>query len=447
MRHAVGAGGRARPRVGLGSLHIAAAASLAAGAIHAAAVGAHGDHRAAQVTFAVAAAIQLAWGAWAMVRSDKAIAIAGMLANGALVAGWMAAKTTGISFVAGLERPEPVQYADAAAAGFAALAAFAVLARLLDGRNPAEWRHPGAIPSTAAFAALVALGVPALVGIGGHAHAGGHDVEVTTAGGSLGEEAGSEPGATHSHDPGVPGGASGGAAAVPTGDAPSTAPSAAGATDDHVHTAIPVSYDPDLPIDLSGTPGVTPRQQAAAENLIGGTLLRLHQFDDPAVAEAQGWRSIGDGLTGFEHLINWELINDDDILDPDKPESLVYQVDRATGTRTLVSAMYMLPTSYTLDTVPEIGGPLMQWHIHDNLCMSGDPDQGEFAPRVVGLTDAQGTCRFGVKLAPSPMVHVWVIKHACGPFASLEGVGAGQVADGQSRLCDHAHGDSETPFG
>jgi hypothetical protein len=34
------------------------------------------------------------------------------------------------------------------------------------------------------------------------------------------------------------------------------------------------------------------------------------------------------------------------------------------------------------------------------------------------------------------MLHVWAIRNPCGPFAALEGVGAGQVATGQSRLCD-----------
>ena len=38
------------------------------------------------------------------------------------------------------------------------------------------------------------------------------------------------------------------------------------------------------------------------------------------------------------------------------------------------------------------------------------------------------------------MIHVWITPHKCGPFAALEGVGAGQINDGEARLCDHAHG-------
>ncbi len=38
------------------------------------------------------------------------------------------------------------------------------------------------------------------------------------------------------------------------------------------------------------------------------------------------------------------------------------------------------------------------------------------------------------------MIHVWIRKNPCGPFAALEGVGAGEVAPGETKLCDTAHG-------
>ena len=198
----------------------------------------------------------------------------------------------------------------------------------------------------------------------------------------------------------------------------------------------PKPYDPTMPIDLSGTPGVTPQQQAAAENLIATTVVRLPMWSDYKVAEAYGFRSIGDGGTGHEHYIQWDWINDDVILDPGRPESLVYE-PQPDGSKKLVSAMYMLSTDVALQDVPDIGGALMQWHIHDNLCYTNDPEQ----PRVVTLTNPDGSCPNGlVKHDPAPMIHVWITSHKCGPFASLEGAGAGQIAPGQERLCDHQHG-------
>ncbi len=198
----------------------------------------------------------------------------------------------------------------------------------------------------------------------------------------------------------------------------------------------PKPYDPTQPIDLSGVDGVTPEQQAAAENLVALNVVRLPQWSDYKVAEAAGYRSIGDGLTGYEHFIKWELINDDIALDPDQPESLVYQT-QPDGSKTLVSAMYFLPDDVALTEVPDIGGALMQWHVHDNLCFTDDP----VAPLVRGVTDSAGNCPAPfVKFQPAPMIHVWITPHKCGPFAALEGVGAGQIAEGEARLCDVAHG-------
>ncbi len=201
-------------------------------------------------------------------------------------------------------------------------------------------------------------------------------------------------------------------------------------------TVTPQPYDPTQPIDLSGTPGVTPEQQAAAENLIAVTVVRLPQWSDYKVAEAAGFNSIGDGITGFEHFVNWDWINDDIVLNPDFPESLVY-APQPDGSKKLLSAMFMLPDSVALEDVPNIGGALMQWHIHDNLCFTKDPK----AARVGSVTSSGGTCPPGlVKFLPSAMIHIWITPHPCGPFAALEGVGAGQIVAGEERLCDTAHG-------
>ena len=51
---------------------------------------------------------------------------------------------------------------------------------------------------------------------------------------------------------------------------------------------------------------------------------------------------------------------------------------------------------------PDIGGPLTQWHAHDDLCLSA-------THQVVGKTDAAGTCATGVHNTSTYfMLHVWV---------------------------------------
>ena len=219
-------------------------------------------------------------------------------------------------------------------------------------------------------------------------------------------------------------------------DAPAT--TVAGAHDaSEAHDAATVAYDPTMPIDLSGVDGVTPAQQAFAENLVAVNVVRLPQWADPAVAEAAGFHSIGDGADGGEeHYVNWDWIDDDVWLDPDAPESLVYE-PQPDGSKKLVSAMYMLPDDVTLEDVPDYGGTLMQWHIHDDLCFNADP----VAPQLEAETGPDGTCRPPlVKVGDWAMIHVWIVPHECGPFASLEGVGAGSILEGEERWCDHAHG-------
>ena len=188
---------------------------------------------------------------------------------------------------------------------------------------------------------------------------------------------------------------------------------------------------------------MSPAQQKAAENLLVSTIKTLPKWNDQSVAIADGFQSIGDGLTGEEHLLHWDWVEDSTIFDPNKPESLVYKVDRATGTKTLEAAMFILPKQYTLDSPPPIDSPLVQFHYHDNLCFSAaTPTAG---PQVRGLTNAQGECGKGfdgqqlTKFNPNIQVHVWIRPNDCGPFAALLGVGAGQIKTGVERSCVHDH--------
>jgi hypothetical protein len=458
--------GDGRP-VGLG---VAAVASIAAGLIHAGAIGVHAEHVGLARMFMAAAVFQIGWGAVALVHPRRWIGLVGAVGSLAVVAAWLVTRVADISWISGLEVHEPPAFADSVCAAFGAIAAGGGLVAWLVGDRAIR------VPRLALTAlAAAALAVPALASASSHTHAEGEahshgeaaaptalaagesadghthadaatpttpaDGGTTDAtAGALDASATDATGATgataadgHTHAP---------AAADATGAGASTDPAATGdaAAHEAVAAVAPVPYDPSKPIDLGGVPGVTPEQQARAENLVAITVLRLPQWADVATAEAAGFRSIGDGLTGHEHYVNWSYLNDDKILDPDYPESLVYAVDRSAGTKTLVSAMFMLPDGYTLDTAPDIGGALTQWHIHDNLCFAPDPADAAKL-RVVGLTGPDGTCTFGTKSEnPNPMIHVWITPHPCGPFAALEGVAAGQVKPGETHACDSAHG-------
>lgn len=393
---------------GPGVLRVAALASLGAGAIHATAAGTHGDQRAAVVAFTVTALLQIGWGALALARRERLLVPAGIAVNGAALTGWVLAKTSGIGFVDGLDAQEDVQFADGVAAALAAVAVAGAALALARGLSGAARPRPGLV--ALAGVATVALVVPGMVSTTSHSHAGGHgNDEVAGPGEAAHDEVAGHD--DHAGDHGQDG------AAMPAEAKP---------------------YDATLPVDLGGMPGVTPEQQREAEDLVTITLDRLPQFADPEYAYAQGYRSIRDAATGHEHFMKWELIDDGRMLDPDYPESLVYEVDRATGERRLAAAMFMANRGDTLDTVPDIGGSLVQWHIHNDLCFAGE----ENAWVVAGVAPPPRECREGTSRLgePVPMVHVWIVPHECGPFSALEGVGAGQIAEGEERLCDHHHG-------
>jgi hypothetical protein len=185
------------------------------------------------------------------------------------------------------------------------------------------------------------------------------------------------------------------------------------------------------PAQLQATPGVTNAQLARADHLLNTTISGLPKWNTPAKAEAAGYRSIGDSVTGDEHYVNWSYVDDGHILDPKRPESLVYEYRN--GKQQVVAAMYMLPWGSTFADVPDVGGGLTQWHVHDDLCLTDDPQQ-KF---VVGFASLGRPCGPGTtKAGNTPMLHVWIVPNPCGPFAALEGVGAGQIAPGQTRLCD-----------
>lgn len=394
-------------------------ASIGAGAIHAAAIGLHVEHRPAALAFTALAVLQIGWGVLACVRSNRLVTVSGVILGLGAVAGFAMAKTTGISFVAGLEAVEPVQTVDALAAALALAAVVLAGVSLLASNEPASTNAPRFATSLAATAvAVVAVFgmVSASTNVHEHSGTGTDHVDAAAAPTGAGDHADGH--GDHATTPanGVPAGM---ATEDPTQPA-------------HKAAAV-VPYDPTKPLDFGGTPGVTPEQQAAAENTVAVTLTGLPQWADYRHAEANGFSSIGDGLTGTEHFINQEFMADDIIMDPNRPESLVYDTKRD-GTKTLAAAMYMVKQGTPLSEVPNIGGPLMQWHTHGNLCYRPDGKLG-------GLTNAEGKCAPGLILpVPTPMIHVWIRKHPCGPFAALEGIGGGTIAEGETKLCDTAHG-------
>lgn len=350
-------------------------ASAGAGVIHLVAAGMHAEHPVLARIFVILGAVQVIAGLVLALGARRPAASIVVAVNVVAVGGWALTRTVGIPWVHGLEGAEWPQLADTLCVALAAIALVLAIVVLLRGARPAPRVGlvlPGALVSVVSVAAMLT----------GVAH-------------------------VHSHEEG--GGHVHGESAAGHGHGADT-------------STWPRPFDPDQPVDFGGVPGVTPEQQARAETLVASTLQDLPQFGDVTAVGALGFTSIGDADSGFEHYINSAYLRDDAFLDPNKPESLVYQVDG--DNRTLVAAMFATnEMSLTDPKLVDWGGPLMQWHVHDNLCWS-------LEGVVVGVKDVDGNCPTSSVniLGDIPMVHVWITRNECGPFAALEGHSAGQVA-------------------
>ena len=157
-------------------------------------------------------------------------------------------------------------------------------------RNPQSWYGSWAFTATAVVVAVV-TGL-AMVSAGSHTHAHGAT------------------GHTHGGDRRVP------AAPATRTPRPSCRPRSTTRTSPSISAAFAVSH----PSSRRG-PRTSSRSPCCG----------CRRWKDPAYAEAHGFHSIGDGFTGDEHFINQAFFDDGRILDPDHPESLVY--DTRSGKR------------------------------------------------------------------------------------------------------------------
>lgn len=202
------------------------------------------------------------------------------------------------------------------------------------------------------------------------------------------------------------------AVAAPAAAPPDGPRAAVQHVDDHASHASP----PGETAQPAETPKADRVRGLSAARLIRATRHNAARWADVDMAVDAGYRSIGDAITGFEHYVHPRRLADADTLNPRRPESLVYRVDG--DQRTFVSAMYILPPGASMADVPDLDDPRARWHRHRDLCWDADG-------RIAGLF-RNGRCSpGGVRVPTPPMLHVWVTEHPCGPFAGLEGHGAG----------------------
>jgi len=223
--------------------------------------------------------------------------------------------------------------------------------------------------------------------------------------------------------------------------------------------AWPKPFDPGKPLDLDGVPGVSDQQRRRAADLVARAIAEAPRWSSYEETLAAGWYSFGDEILGYEHVMNPEMYYDGVILDPRRPESLVYKV--TDGKREFVAYMFMADADTPRDdpSLLSFAGPLIEWHNHEDVCVLITDEYP--IGRAAGFKQPDGSCEYegASTAAPDPaaflgkgepgtmrdvsdyaMTHVWVVAHPCGPFSALEGDARGSALvplDKRRDVCDH----------
>ncbi len=186
----------------------------------------------------------------------------------------------------------------------------------------------------------------------------------------------------------------------------------AAASTEHAHsTDSPANSKlPGVTHDHGEAVAITTEQLQAAQRLYAEAKAGTQRFADINLALQEGYFLLAGGPSGLAHYHNQAYHTDGKVLDPERPEELIYLRTRG-GAATLVGVMYLMPAPD--EAGPRVGGPLTAWHAHDNLCAS------IALWRITGFTDKDGKCAPGsVFMGKTPeMLHVWVVDNPNGVFS------------------------------
>ena len=176
--------------------------------------------------------------------------------------------------------------------------------------------------------------------------------------------------------------------------------------DGHDHGGFAASAQAGLIMRPPSDEEPTRGQAAAAAKLADDTKRSIARFGDQRVAVAEGY--VPDGpMLGLEvHYKSPVHSADNAVLDPTRPELLVYASD---GRRyVLLGTAYVMPTAGVAG--PEIGGPITRWHAH-NVCVT-------LLPPAFGVVSPFGTCpAASIAITLPEMMHVCTVENPRGPYA------------------------------
>jgi hypothetical protein len=141
----------------------------------------------------------------------------------------------------------------------------------------------------------------------------------------------------------------------------------------------------------------TAAERSAAQKLVESVTGGVARYAHLSAAVADGYVPATNPKGYIVHYANWGIVRDGDVLDANRPSSLVY-ANTVSGPL-LIGVMFLGPAPCRPG--PDVGGPLTEWHAHANLCLSA-------THQVVGRSDSNGECTVGAHNTNTYfMMHVW----------------------------------------
>lgn len=164
----------------------------------------------------------------------------------------------------------------------------------------------------------------------------------------------------------------------------------------HHHGPATAATNPALGGALDSDTEATEAQIAAANELVRVALDEVpKRWPTAREAEKDGYQTWTEA-SGVRQLAKPELIDDGVILDPTRPEALIYY-DKPDGSSVLMGVVYIMPPGLP---APDVGGPITPWYQNPTPCFSDE-------------CSAKGGL--------SQMLRIWLVDFPGGPFAPAGG--------------------------
>ena len=157
----------------------------------------------------------------------------------------------------------------------------------------------------------------------------------------------------------------------------------------------------------SGACRPTVAQKVAAAKLVSDTEVATAKYRSLSTAAADGY--VGPELKFTQHFVHTGHMQDGQVLDPKRPEALMYTASPRGPV--LVGVMYVM--NHPGEFGPEPGGCLTRWHVHTNVCLDATTQV------LIEVKEEPVACPAGSsRYIPPPLLHVWFVDVPGGRFAA-----------------------------